>query len=87
MSTTFHRQVQFTRILRAGGRAREFNFLKMNNVAKPSFHVDVADERGERYIFYLYQENEGWKLSGETVPKWVTEAAEQICREAAKPEQ
>jgi hypothetical protein len=37
------------------------------------FHVDVNDDRGNRIMFNMRQEEGEWKIDN-IVPKWVTDA-------------
>ncbi len=67
----FQKQVQFSRHIKAGGRLKEFNFLKLNNTQIPTYSVDVSDERGKRHIFLLINDGGDWKISGEGLPEWV----------------
>ncbi len=78
----FQKQIQFTRTLKAGGRVREFNFLKVGSSA-PSFEVDVADERGDRHMFLLSFED-GWKIKGGDVPAWVSDVSDELYNQVAK---
>ena len=70
----FQKQIQFSKNIKADGRLREFNFLKLNNRAADSYKVDVSDERGRRYEFLLSYGGENWKISVEGLPGWVIEA-------------
>jgi hypothetical protein len=67
------KQIQFTRIIKAGGRLKEFNFLKLFNAATPTYCVDVPvpDEGGKRYIFSLFNDGKIWRISGSGLPEWL----------------
>jgi len=67
------KQIQFSRIIKAGGRLKEFNFLKVFNVEKPTYYVDVPvpDEGGKRYIFSLFNDGKSWRISGTGLPEWL----------------
>ena len=78
MHTGFQKQIQFSEYIKAGGRLREFNFLKMTNSTSPSFNVDVSDERGRRHHFLLTYGSEGWKMDGEGLPGWIQDSTEAI---------
>ena len=67
----FRKQIQFSRLIKAGGRLKEFNFLKIFGVKIPTYCVDVGDEQGIRYIFSLFNDGKSWRLSGEGLPEWV----------------
>ena len=66
--------LQFTHYVKAGGRLREFNFLRraISNVFM--FNVDVADERGNRIIFDMQEKEGSWKIINGQVPEWVPKA-------------
>jgi hypothetical protein len=72
------RQIQFTRMIRANGQLKEFNFLKIKNATVPTYHVDVSDERGNRHYFSLIREESGWIIAKSTLPAWVTEVQNDI---------
>ena len=58
------KNVQFSKLIKAEGRLREFNFRKSNGIAGPVYHVDVSDDRGNRYyINMLLEDNTGKKPS------------------------
>ncbi len=68
------KQIQFSKHIKAGGSLKEFNFLKLNNETAPTYYVDVSDERGRRHQFLLSKDGSSWKVIGEGLPGWVTEA-------------
>jgi len=74
----FQKQIQFSKHLKADGRLKEFNFLKLNNVELPTYRVDVSDERGRRYIFKLSNDGKHWKISGDELPKWLIETEDML---------
>jgi hypothetical protein len=67
------KHIQFSRIIKAGGRLKEFNFLKLFNTEKPTYYVDVSvpDEGGKRYFFSLFNDGKIWKICGEGLPEWL----------------
>jgi hypothetical protein len=70
---------QFTKLVKAGNRLREFNFRKLPAPTGKSFHVDVSDERGSRFIFKMHKEQEDhWKIDNENLPNWIYEAEQQL---------
>jgi hypothetical protein len=73
MSSAFQRQVQFTCNIKAGGRVREFNFLKLNKVPV-SFQIDVANDGGQWHLLILEQQENTWEIKGENLPKWIAES-------------
>ncbi len=77
MGLNVRKNIQFTKLIKAPGNLKEFNFRKVPGDTE-KFHVDVNDDRGNRIMFNMKAENGGWKIIEETVPKWVTEAEEKI---------
>jgi hypothetical protein len=72
MKIQFVKNIQFTKLVKAEGRLREFNFRKVNGIPEGRFTVDVSDDRGNRIIFNMVKENTGWKiLTNEPIAEWV----------------
>jgi hypothetical protein len=66
--------LQFTKLIKANDRVREFNFTRPSLVADSIFRVDVSDDRGNRIIFNLRKEdNNQWKITEQDLPKWIYE--------------
>lgn len=73
MQIHFVRNIQFTRLVRADGRLREFNFRKFRGEAGDwLFSIDVADDRGNRIIFRMKKEGDGWKIVPGKLPAWIS---------------
>ena len=73
MQVHFVRNIQFTRLVRADGRLREFNFRKFRGEGGEwLFSIDVADDRGNRIIFRMQKEDQGWKIIPGKWPAWIT---------------
>lgn len=66
-------KLHFTKLVKAGGRLREFNFRRLAGSSE-LYHVDVSDDRGNRIIFKTRKENGVWKIEDTALPKWVYEA-------------
>lgn len=67
----------FTRLLKAAGRLREFNFRKLPSLSGHLFHVDVSDDRGNRLIFKMKKEGAApWTILDEGLPPWIYESEE-----------
>ena len=68
---------QFTKLVKAGDRLREFNFRRL-----PSdrlLHVDVSDERGSRHMFkMLKSDQDHWKIDPANLPGWIYEVEDQL---------
>jgi len=73
MQVQFIKNIQFTRLVRADGRLREFNFRKYRGEeGELLFSVDVVDDRGNRIIFKMKKEDTSWKIVASPLPGWVT---------------
>ena len=70
---TFVRNIQFTRLLKIGGRLKEFNFRKPNNRQESLFTVDTAEEYGNRIIFHMQKNSASWKIMPQELPAWIME--------------
>jgi hypothetical protein len=76
MHFIFKKVTHFSRLLKAGGRLREFNFRKLTDKPEEGwFHVDVADERGDRIIFRL---STRLQAASASLPPWVVEVWPQL---------
>ncbi|MBS1915189.1 MAG: hypothetical protein JST87_02870 [Bacteroidetes bacterium] len=73
MHVHFIKNIQFTKVLKADGRLREFNFRKSNGLQEGVFTVDVSDDRGNRIVFKMEKEESGWKITDQQLPVWIKE--------------
>lgn len=73
MQIQFVRNIQFTRLIKADGRLREFNFRKMMLLQDTLFSIDVVDDRGNRIMFRMGKTDSGWQIIPQPLPAWVTE--------------
>jgi len=75
MQIRFVKNVQFTKVLKAEGRMREFNFRKPNGREAALCTVDVSDDRGQRIIFTMQKDDNSnsWKILPQAVPAWITQ--------------
>jgi hypothetical protein len=72
MKIEFIKNIQFTKLVKTEGRLREFNFRKINGIKEGMFTVDVSEDRGNRIIFTMQRDAEGWKIVGkDPVPEWI----------------
>ena len=80
MEIRFVKAVQFTSLLKAGGRLREFNFRKINNDPnKELFSVNVCDDRGERVFFTMQKEQNNWRFGlAPLLPAWISQQENQL---------
>jgi len=73
MQIHFTKVVHFTRLIKAGGRLREFNFRKLRQLEEDIFSVDTVDDRGNRIIFYMHKKASGWTIIPQPLPAWISE--------------
>ncbi len=74
MQIQFVKNIQFTRLIKADGRLREFNFRKMTTSQETLFSVDVVDDRGNRIMFRMHKQDSNWKIiPALPLPAWVQE--------------
>jgi hypothetical protein len=72
MIVQFNRNIQFTKLIKAEGRLREFNFRKVNGLHEELFTVDVSDDRGNRLMFKMTKEGNGWLIgTDQSLPEWI----------------
>jgi len=72
MKIEFVRNIQFTKLVKAEGRLREFNFRKINGIKEGMFTVDVSEDRGNRIIFTMQKDSNSWKIIGtDPLPDWI----------------
>jgi hypothetical protein len=72
MIVQFNRNIQFTKLIKAEGRLREFNFRKVNGLHEELFTVDVSDDRGNRLMFKMFKDGNEWLItSDQLVPDWI----------------
>ena len=68
----FTKNVQFSRLVKADGNLREFNFRKHRDAeGSVLFSVDVCDLRNNRIAFKMQQKDMGWKIIQTPLPEWV----------------
>jgi len=73
MQFRFTKNIQFTKLIKANGRLKEFNFRRLNDNKEGMFTVDVVDERDSRVFFNLQKTDNSWKLIKQQLPQWVLE--------------
>jgi transposase len=72
MQVHFIKNIQFTRLVKAEGRLREFNFRKFSGEeGELLFSIDVVDDRGNRIIFRMHKDGQVWKILPGQFPPWV----------------
>ena len=80
MQVHFTKVVHFTRLIKAGGRLREFNFRKHKQFDEDIFSVDTVDDRGNRILFHMRnRDNSPWTIDpDQPLPAWIVENEEQL---------
>ena len=74
MQIRYIRNIHFTKLIKADGRLREFNFRKLTGEnGEPVFTVDVSDDRGNRIIFRMEKSGNGWQIEPVALPRWIKE--------------
>lgn len=72
MKIEFIKNIQFTKLVKADGQLREFNFRKISGSKEGLFSVDVSDDRGNRKMFKMAKSDNQWKIAGEeALPDWI----------------
>ena len=72
MKIEFIKNIQFTKLVKADGQLREFNFRKISGSKEGMFSVDVSDDRGNRKMFKMQKTNNAWTIIKETqLPEWI----------------
>jgi hypothetical protein len=66
------KNVQFTKLLKAEGRLREFNFRKTASEGQTIFNIDVTDDRSNRILFHMQKQDDLWKIQPQQLPAWIT---------------
>ena len=78
VSTLSVKNVQFTRLLKAEGMLREFNFRRKVVQGKMIFNVDVTDDRANRIFFDMEKQDDVWKLHQQQLPNWITKSEKDL---------
>jgi len=71
MQIQFRKNIQFTKLIKAEGHLREFNFRKLTGFQDELFTVDVSDDRGNRIMFRMRKEDGLWKIIAQPMAEWV----------------
>jgi hypothetical protein len=74
MKLQFFKNVQFTKLIKAEGRLREFNFRKYGETFhKTFFSINTTDDRGNRIVFDMCKQEDDWKIAQTQLPVWILE--------------
>jgi hypothetical protein len=66
MKMEFFKNIQFTKLIKAQGRLREFNFRShLSPVKKDVCSINIADDKGKRIVFEMQKQETGWKIKEE----------------------
>ena len=71
MHMQFVKMIQFSRLVKAEGRLREYNFRKIKSPDGEMFSVNVCNERGDRITFNMQKKDNGWRIQPGEIPKWI----------------
>jgi hypothetical protein len=83
-----HRKnIHFSKLIKAGGGLKEFNFRRPNGPQGQIYHVDVSDTRGNRIFFAMHLDQDHWKLENIPLPEWVRESEPLLLKAIAEGEQ
>ena len=65
----------FSKLIKAGGQLREFNFKLASLNDDSRYIIDVPDDKGGRISFSIYRNADGnWRISAQLMPMWIHEA-------------
>ena len=76
MHIQYKKNIHFTKLLKADGRLREFNFRRLTGQdGEFIFTIDVSDDRGNRILFRMSKQGNTWLITDENknLPSWVLE--------------
>ena len=71
--------INFSKIIKAGDRNREFNFTCTNPLSN-QYNVNVPDERGNRIFFTMHNEDGGWKTNMDILPQWIINVEDELVK-------
>jgi hypothetical protein len=79
MQINFSKVLHFTRLIKAGGRLREFNFRKLRGLEQETFTVDTVDDRGNRILLRMEKDgNNHWGIVQQLLPVWIPENEDKL---------
>ena len=71
MHIQLKKNIQFTKLIKADGRLREFNFRKLGGLNEGFFTIDVSDDKGNRIMLRMQKEDGRWKIIPQPLPVWI----------------
>ena len=72
------KNIQFTRLIKAGGRLREFNFRKSQGLNNAQFNIDVVSDNGDRHYLLYSLVNGAWVRETKKMISWIEDILPQI---------
>lgn len=78
MPLQFSKNIAFTKVIKASGRPREFNFRRKKKGDDFEYDIDVSDERGNRHYFSMHKEEGRWAVREKLLPAWIAEALPEL---------
>ena len=72
------KNIQFTRLIKAGGRLREFNFRKSQGLNNALFSIDVVSDNSDRHYLLYSLVNGTWVLETKRMIPWIEEVLPQV---------
>jgi hypothetical protein len=64
----------FSKLIKAGGQIREFNFKLASLNDDSRYIVDVPDDKGGRIMFSIYKNSDQqWHIAAQLMPLWIHE--------------
>ena len=78
MIVQFNKNIQFTKLVKADGKLKEFNFRRVNGLHEATFTIDVSDERGNRIMFRMQKNDGHWKIQDSQLPLWIRDVEHQF---------
>ena len=65
----------FSKLIKARGQLREFNFKLASLNDDSRYIVDVPDDKGGRIMFSIYKNANGeWQIAAQLMPLWIHDA-------------
>lgn len=74
------KNIQFTELIKAQGRLKEFNFWKKAADKEGIYDVDVTDDKGNRHYFSMKLEGKSWMIKETEVPTWIKDVLSELQR-------
>jgi hypothetical protein len=80
MDFVYKKLLQFSLVVKAGDRLREFNFNKKHGESEPFVDVNVCNERGDRIFFRMEKKDAEWTILTQQLPPWLTQSEKNISK-------